>query len=90
MGRVLSLPPSRFGLLATGPQAQYRQFDISVILETIGLECISAHAERFLKSGLGASPPVKGQLFTGQLALLRYHLLITTKCNFINVPILRL
>jgi hypothetical protein len=64
------------------------------------IDCISAHAEGFLKAVLGASPPVKGQLFTGrhapfrferrltgQLALLGYHLPITRGCNFINAPI---
>jgi len=44
--------------------SQYRQFDILVI------ECISAHVEGFC-TRMGASPPVKGQLLTGQLALLR-------------------
>jgi hypothetical protein len=71
------------------------------MLGKIGFEWFSAHAEGFLKavgrkpSGAGSSvvfhartlgKPMDIRL-TGQLALLRYHLPITRKRNFINVPI---
>jgi hypothetical protein len=67
----------------------------------IGFEWFSAHAEGSLKavgrkpSGVGSSvgfhartlrKPVDIRL-TGQLALLRFHLPISKKCNFINVAI---
>ncbi|MFN5101837.1 MAG: hypothetical protein ACK5GJ_03480 [Planctomycetota bacterium] len=73
------------------------------MLGKIGFEWFSAHAEGFLKavgrkpSGVGSSvvfhartlrKPVDIRI-TGQLALLRYHLPITGKCNFIKVPILQ-
>jgi hypothetical protein len=79
----------------------YRQIDIWIILGKIGFECTSAHAEGFLKA-VGRKPSGDGssEVFhpralrnhwifrlTGQLALLRDHLPITRKCNFINVPI---
>ena len=82
-------------------QAQHLQIDTWIILGKIGFEWFSAHAEGSLKavgrkpSGEGASvvfhartlrKPVDIRL-TGQLALLRYHLPITRKCNFIDVPI---
>jgi hypothetical protein len=67
--------------------AQYRQIDILIILGTIGFDCISAHAEGFLKA-VGRKPSGEGSRFTGQFALLRfYHLPITRKCNYIDVPI---
>ena len=71
------------------------------MLGKIGFEWFLAHAEGFLKavgrkpSGVGSRvvfharalrKPVDIRL-TGQLALLRYHLPITRKCNFIDVPI---
>jgi hypothetical protein len=67
--------------------AQYRQIDILIILGTIGFDCISAHAEGFLKA-VGRKPSGEGSRLTGQFALLRfYHLPITRKCNYIDVPI---
>ncbi len=57
--------------------AQYRQIDILIILGTIGFECISAHAKRFLKA-VGRKPSGEGSRLPGKLALLRFdHLLIT-------------
>jgi hypothetical protein len=71
------------------------------MLVKIGFDWFSAHAEGFLKavgrkpSGVGSSvvfharalrKPVDTRL-TGQLALLRYHLPITRKCNFVDVLI---
>ena len=68
-------------------RTQYRQIDILIMLEKIGFEWFSAHAEGFLKAVLGASLPVKGQVscsalehsgnhwifrLTGQLELLPY------------------
>jgi hypothetical protein len=82
-------------------QAQYCQIDISIMSGKIGFEWFSAHAEGSLKavgrkpSGVGSSvgfhartlrKPVDIRL-TGQLALLRFHLPISKKCNFINVAI---
>jgi hypothetical protein len=51
---------------------QYRQIDIGIILGKIGFECISTHAQGFLKA-LGRKPSGEGSRLTGQLALLRYH-----------------
>ncbi|MEK0425450.1 MAG: hypothetical protein RJB11_1541 [Planctomycetota bacterium] len=51
---------------------QYRQIDIRIILGKIGFECISAHAQGFLKA-LESKPSGEGSRLTGQLALLRYH-----------------
>ena len=82
-------------------RTQYQQIDIWIISGKIGFEWFSAHADGFLKavgrkpSGVGSSvgfhartlrKPVDIRI-TGQLALLRYHLPITRKCNFIDVPI---
>lgn len=81
-------------------RAQYRQVAIWIILGKIGFECISAHAEGFLKA-VGRKPSGEGSSvcstversknhcmfgLTGQLALLRYHFPTTKRCNFINVP----
>jgi len=82
-------------------QAQYRQIDIWIFLGKIGFEWFSAYAEGFLKavgrkpSGERSSVVFRARTLrnhwifglTGQLALLRYHLPITRKCNFINVAI---
>jgi hypothetical protein len=51
---------------------QYRQIDIGIILGKIGFDCISAHAQGFLKA-VGRKPSGEGSRLTGQLALLRYH-----------------
>ena len=40
-------------------KAQYRQIDIWIILGKIGFECISAHAEGFLKA-VGRKPSGEG------------------------------
>jgi hypothetical protein len=67
--------------------AQYRQIDILIILGTIGFDCISAHAEGFLKA-VGRKPSGEGSRLTGPFAPFRfYHLPITRKCNYIDVPI---
>jgi hypothetical protein len=67
--------------------AQYRQIDILIILGTIGFDCISAHAEGFLKA-VGRKPSGEGSRLTGPFAPFRfYHLPITWKGNDINVPI---
>jgi hypothetical protein len=67
--------------------AQYRQIDILIILGTIGFDCISAHAEGFFKA-VGPKPSGEGSRLTGPFAPFRfYHLPITWKCNYIDVPI---
>jgi hypothetical protein len=62
---VVSLPSSALG--SKKALVQYRQIDIGIILGKIGFDCISAHAQGFLKAVLGASPPVKGQDSPGSL-----------------------
>ena len=90
------------GIFESGwAQALYRQIDIRIMLGKIGFEWFSAHAEGSLKAvGRKPSGERSSVVFrvrtlrnhwifglTGQLALLRYHLPITRKCNFINVAI---
>ena len=53
--------------------SQYRQIDIWIILGKIGFECISAHAEGFLKA-VGRKPSGKGSSVVFHARTLRKRL----------------
>ena len=57
-------------------RAQYLQIDILSIFGKIGIECVSAHAERFLKA-VGRKPSGEGSRVTGRLAPFRVERQLT-------------
>jgi hypothetical protein len=57
-------------------RSQYLQIDILSVLGKIGFECISAHAERFLKA-VGRKSPGEGSRFSGRIAPFRFERRLT-------------